>query len=104
MPSLAERFTVIAPDLPGNSAIPADGLDMKVAAVRIHALMSSLGFQNAEVGTRHWPDGRLRLRSDVPRRDHKASNPIAISRRRRFRDEVRILSTTLEPPPSVSDP
>lgn len=51
MPSLAERFTVIAPDLPGigDSAIPADGLDMKMAAVRIHALMSSLGFQRAEV-------------------------------------------------------
>src|SRR6266550_4473706 len=45
IPSLAERFTVIAPDLPGigDSAIPADGLDMKTAAVRIHALMSSLG-------------------------------------------------------------
>src|SRR5258706_7656027 len=51
MPALAERFTVIAPDLPGigESAIPAEGLDMKAAAVRIHALMSSLGFQKAEV-------------------------------------------------------
>jgi pimeloyl-ACP methyl ester carboxylesterase len=51
MPSLAPRFTAIAPDLPGigYSAIPADGLDMKAAAVRIHALMSSLGFQKAEV-------------------------------------------------------
>src|ERR1700674_1272618 len=51
MPSLGERFTVIAPDLPGigDSAIPADGLDMIAAAVRIHALMSSLGFQKAEV-------------------------------------------------------
>src|SRR6202051_2010202 len=51
MPALAERFTVIAPDLPGigDSAIPADGLDMKAAAVRFHALMSSLGFQKAEV-------------------------------------------------------
>src|SRR5260370_10983120 len=51
MPSLAERFTVIAPDLPGigDSAIPADGLDMKAAAVRIHALMSSLGFQKSAV-------------------------------------------------------
>jgi pimeloyl-ACP methyl ester carboxylesterase len=51
IPSLAERFTVIAPDLPGigDSAIPADGLDMKAAAVRIHALMSSLGFQKTEV-------------------------------------------------------
>jgi len=51
MPALAERFTVIAPDLPGigDSGIPSDGLDMKAAAVRIHALMSSLGFQKAEV-------------------------------------------------------
>src|ERR1700721_2085447 len=51
MPSLAERFTVIAPDLPGigDSAIPADGVDMKTAAVRIHALMYSLDFQKAEV-------------------------------------------------------
>jgi pimeloyl-ACP methyl ester carboxylesterase len=48
---LAERFTVIAPDLPGigDSAIPADGLDMKTAAIRIHALACSLGAQKAEV-------------------------------------------------------
>ena len=40
IPSLAERFTVIAPDLPGigDSGIPADGLDMKTAAIRIHDL------------------------------------------------------------------
>jgi pimeloyl-ACP methyl ester carboxylesterase len=51
IPKLAERFTVIAPDLPGigDSAIPADGLDMKTAAIRIHALTHSLGAQNAEV-------------------------------------------------------
>ena len=51
IPKLAERFTVIAPDLPGigDSAIPADGLDMKTAAIRIHALARSLGAQNAEV-------------------------------------------------------
>jgi pimeloyl-ACP methyl ester carboxylesterase len=51
IPKLAERFTVIAPDLPGigDSAIPADGLDMKTAAIRIHALASSLGARNAEV-------------------------------------------------------
>jgi len=51
IPPLAERFTVIAPDLPGigDSAIPPDGLDMKAAAVRVHALMSSLGLQKAEV-------------------------------------------------------
>ena len=51
IPLLAERFTVIAPDLPGigDSDIPADGLDMKSAAVRIHALAKSLGVQKAEV-------------------------------------------------------
>src|SRR5947207_9891522 len=51
IPLLAERFTVIAPDLPGigESAIPADGLDMKTAAIRIHALTRSLGIQKAEV-------------------------------------------------------
>jgi pimeloyl-ACP methyl ester carboxylesterase len=34
MPLLANKFTVIAPDLPGigDSGIPSDGLDMKTAA------------------------------------------------------------------------
>jgi pimeloyl-ACP methyl ester carboxylesterase len=51
MPALGERFTVIAPDLPGigDSDIPRDGLDMKSAAVRIHELAKSLGVQRAEV-------------------------------------------------------
>lgn len=51
IPALAERFTVIAPDLPGigDSSIPADGLDMMNAAVRIHALVRSLGIRSAEV-------------------------------------------------------
>jgi pimeloyl-ACP methyl ester carboxylesterase len=51
IPALAERFTVIAPDLPGigDSDIPADGLDMKNAAIRIHDLARSLGVQKAEV-------------------------------------------------------
>jgi pimeloyl-ACP methyl ester carboxylesterase len=51
MPLFAERFTVIAPDLPGigDSAIPADGLDMKTSAIRIHALARSLGVEKAEV-------------------------------------------------------
>jgi pimeloyl-ACP methyl ester carboxylesterase len=51
IPALAGRFTVIAPDLPGigDSDIPADGLDMKGAAVRIHGLAKSLGVQKAEV-------------------------------------------------------
>jgi pimeloyl-ACP methyl ester carboxylesterase len=51
IPQLASRLTVIAPDLPGigDSGIPTDGLDMKNAAIRIHALVRSLGVQKAEV-------------------------------------------------------
>jgi pimeloyl-ACP methyl ester carboxylesterase len=51
IPALAERFTVIAPDLPGigDSEIPAHGLDMKSAAISIHELAKSLGVQKAEV-------------------------------------------------------
>ena len=50
-PQLTERFTVIAPDLPGigDSAISADGQDMKTAAVRIHALARKLGVEKARV-------------------------------------------------------
>jgi pimeloyl-ACP methyl ester carboxylesterase len=51
IPLLTERFTVIAPDLPGigDSEIPAAGLDMKTAAIRIHALARSLGVEKARV-------------------------------------------------------
>ena len=51
IPLLAARFTVIAPDLPGigDSAIPADGSDMKTAAIRIHALVKSIGLEKARV-------------------------------------------------------
>lgn len=51
MQVLAERFTVIAPDLPGigESSIPDSGLDMKTAAVRIHDLVRSLGMKRVEV-------------------------------------------------------
>src|SRR5713226_1854803 len=51
IPLLAERFMVIAPDLPGigDSAIPADGLDMKTAAIRIHALALLLRLEKARV-------------------------------------------------------
>jgi pimeloyl-ACP methyl ester carboxylesterase len=51
MPVLAERFTVIAPDLPGigDSDVPTDGLGMKSAAIRIHDMAKSLGVQKAEV-------------------------------------------------------
>jgi pimeloyl-ACP methyl ester carboxylesterase len=51
IPLLAEKFTVIAPDLPGigDSEISRDGLDMKTAAIRIHALAKSLGVEKARV-------------------------------------------------------
>src|SRR5947208_738940 len=50
-PLLAERFTVIAPDLPGigDSAIPENGMDMKSAAAVIHALARSLDIAKASV-------------------------------------------------------
>jgi pimeloyl-ACP methyl ester carboxylesterase len=51
IPKLGQSFTVVAPDLPGigDSEIPKDGLDMKTAAVRIHALAKSLGVTKARV-------------------------------------------------------
>jgi pimeloyl-ACP methyl ester carboxylesterase len=51
LPMLAERFMVIAPDLPGigDSAIPESGLDMQTAAIRMHALARSLGVEKARV-------------------------------------------------------
>src|SRR5207253_3060478 len=51
IPLLAKKFTVIAPDLPGigDSEIPKDGLDMKTAAIHLHALAKSLGVEKAKV-------------------------------------------------------
>jgi pimeloyl-ACP methyl ester carboxylesterase len=51
IPQLAGKFTVIAPDLPGigDSAVPKDGIDMKTSAIRIHALVKSLGIEKARI-------------------------------------------------------
>src|SRR5438105_6887270 len=51
IPKLTDKFTIIAPDLPGigDSDVPKDGLDMKTAAIRIHALVKSLGISKARV-------------------------------------------------------
>ena len=51
IPLLAQKFTVIAPDLPGigDSEIAEDGLDMKTAAIRIHGLAKALGVEKARV-------------------------------------------------------
>ena len=50
IPTLAEKFTVIAPDLPGigESSIP-DKIDMLEAAKKIHALARSLKIDKARV-------------------------------------------------------
>jgi pimeloyl-ACP methyl ester carboxylesterase len=52
IPKLAEKFTVIAPDLPGigDSSIPADNkIDMITAAKQIHDLVRSLKIEKARV-------------------------------------------------------
>jgi len=51
IPLLAQKFTVIAPDLPGigESSIPTEKIDMLSAANRIHALVRSLGVERARV-------------------------------------------------------
>src|SRR5438132_5322654 len=52
IPFLAEKFTVIALDLPGigDSSIPADNkIDMIIAAKQIHDLVRSLKIQKARV-------------------------------------------------------
>ena len=52
VPTLAEKFTVIAPDLPGigDSSIPADNkIDMITAAKQIHDLVRSLKIDKTRV-------------------------------------------------------
>ncbi|MEQ1474181.1 MAG: alpha/beta hydrolase [Candidatus Acidiferrum sp.] len=51
MPVLGEKFTVIAPDLPGigDSSIPTKGINFMDAAKSIHALIRSLGIEKARV-------------------------------------------------------
>jgi len=51
IPLLTEKFTVIAPDLPGigDSSIPAEKIDMLSAANRIHGLVRSLGIEKGRV-------------------------------------------------------
>jgi len=51
LPALGQKFTVIAPDLPGigDSSIPSGTMDMKAAAIQIHDLARSLGVKKARV-------------------------------------------------------
>jgi pimeloyl-ACP methyl ester carboxylesterase len=48
---LAQRFTIIAPDLPGigGSSIPASGLDMTTSAARVRAAVRALGHDKVRV-------------------------------------------------------
>src|SRR5438132_11113063 len=48
---LAPRGKVLAPDLRGigDSSIPKSGIDMKTAAERVHAAISSFGYKNVRV-------------------------------------------------------
>jgi hypothetical protein len=66
IPRLAEKFTVIAPDLPGiGSSIPSDKIDMISAAERVHTLARSLGIEKARGRARHRINGCLRIRRKV---------------------------------------
>ena len=51
LPTLAAKFTVVTPDLPGigESSIPTGGIDMKRAAIHLHDLVRSLGIEKAGV-------------------------------------------------------
>jgi len=51
MPSLAQRHTVIVPDLrgAGGSSKPESGYDKKTLAVDIHGLTNSLGFERVTI-------------------------------------------------------
>ena len=51
IPLLAEKFTVIAPDLPGigDSSIPTGATDMITAAKQIHELVRSMKIEKARV-------------------------------------------------------
>ncbi|HMK23714.1 MAG TPA: alpha/beta fold hydrolase, partial [Terriglobales bacterium] len=51
IPLLAQKFTVIAPNLPGigDSDVPSGEVDMKGAAIRVHELAKSLAITKARV-------------------------------------------------------
>jgi len=69
MRTLASRFTVIAPDLPGigDSDIPSDGLDMSHAARADACARRRPGCDKGSGGgARHWIDGRVCVCGPVP--------------------------------------
>src|ERR1700739_4141592 len=56
IPSIAERFTVIAPDLRGlgNSDRPTTGYDKRTLASDVYALVQSLGFSKIGLIGHDW--------------------------------------------------
>ena len=85
IPLLAEKFTVIAPDLPGigDSAIPADKIDMKTSASRIHTLVRSLGVEKAQSRrARYRIDGGLCVCHAIPGGNREAGGNGCVSSRR----------------------
>jgi pimeloyl-ACP methyl ester carboxylesterase len=56
MPALAERFTVITPDLRGlgDSERPMTGYDKRTLASDVHALVKSLGFDKIGLTGHDW--------------------------------------------------
>src|SRR6202011_5766690 len=72
---LKDKFTVIAPDLPGigDSDIPKDGCDMKTAAIS-HSCAREIDrrYEGPCCRPRHRPNGCIRLCRTVLRRSREA--------------------------------
>lgn len=87
IPALAERYTVIAPDLrgAGDSEKPVNGYDKKTMAEDVHALVTQLGFT------------RINLVG------HDVGLMVAYSYAAAHRDEVRRLILLDAPIPGVGD-
>lgn len=95
LPLLADRYAVVAPDLPGfgESAIPSGGYDKRTVAAHVRALMHELGHERfhvvghdlgGQIGyalAAQWPDEVTRLvfvEAGVPGlgRSIEAANPL----------------------------
>ena len=83
IPTLAEKFTVIAPDLPGigDSSIP-DKIDMLEAAKQIHDLVRSLKIDKARV-VGHDIGLMVAYAYAIPGRNGEARGDGCVSSRRR---------------------
>ena len=65
MPPLADRFTVVVPDLRGvgGSSVTFGGFNKRTMASDVAGLLDRARHLDGERGgARHWRDGRLRVR------------------------------------------